>query len=206
MIEALTGTGLAASAGMNAYLPLLAVGLISRFTDVITVPPGWSWLENPWVLGILTVLLIVEFVADKVPAIDHFNDIVQTVVRPTSGGITFGAAASGETFTLSDPATFFQHGNWLPVVIGVVIALFFHGGKAATRAAVNVTTAGIGAPIASLIEDFVSIVLVLVAIFVPFLVIFLVAGMALFFFWAFRKWRRRREAKRARLAATAPTG
>ncbi|WP_222854185.1 DUF4126 domain-containing protein [Fodinicola acaciae] len=203
-MEALTGTGLAASSGMNAYLPLLAVGLLGRFTDVITVPPGWSWLENPWVLGILTVLLVIEFVADKVPAIDHVNDIIQTVVRPTSGGITFGAAASGETFTLADPSTFFQNGNWLPVVIGVVVALFFHGGKAVTRAAVNVTTAGVGAPVASLIEDFVSVVLVLVAIFVPVLVIFFIAVMALFFFWAFRRWRRRRAAKRARLAATVP--
>ena len=92
-MDFLTGTGLAASAGLNAYVPLLAVGLLDRFTSVVDLGPGYAWLSNGWVLAILGVLLLLEIVADKIPAIDSFNDMIQSIVRPTSGGIVFGSTA-----------------------------------------------------------------------------------------------------------------
>ena len=92
-MELLTGLGLATASGLNAYIPLLALGLLSRFTDLITLPHGWVWLENGWVMGIVAVLLVVEIVADKIPALDSVNDAIQTFVRPTSGGIVFGSGA-----------------------------------------------------------------------------------------------------------------
>ena len=55
----------------------------------IALPHGWSWLENGWVIAIVAVLLLVEIVADKVPALDSVNDAIQTFVRPTAGGIVF---------------------------------------------------------------------------------------------------------------------
>ena len=125
-VEFLTGAGLAASAGLNAYIPLLALGLLGRFTNVITLPAGSQWLENGWVLAILTGLLAVEFVADKIPVVDHVNDVVQTVVRPTAGGLAFGAGASSETVTVSDPGSFFSTNQWVPVAIGVLISLGVH--------------------------------------------------------------------------------
>ncbi|MFD0803989.1 DUF4126 domain-containing protein, partial [Streptomonospora algeriensis] len=97
MLEILTGTGLASAAGLNAYIPLLTVGLLARCTDVLPLGEGWQWLEHPAVLGVLGVLLTLEFAADKIPVVDSVNDVVQTVVRPTSGGITFGAGASSVT-------------------------------------------------------------------------------------------------------------
>ena len=68
-MELLTGFGLATAAGLNAYIPLLALGLLSRFTDLVTLPHGWAWLENGWVM-IVAALLAVEIVADKIPALD----------------------------------------------------------------------------------------------------------------------------------------
>ena len=59
MLEALTGTGLAASAGLNAYIPLLTMGLLARFSDLIDLPTGWQWLSNGWVIVILALLLCV---------------------------------------------------------------------------------------------------------------------------------------------------
>lgn len=91
-MELLTGFGLATAAGLNAYIPLLALGLLSRFTHLVSLPAGWSWLENGWVMAIVAVLLIVEVVADKIPALDSINDTIQTFVRPTAGGIVFGSA------------------------------------------------------------------------------------------------------------------
>jgi uncharacterized membrane protein len=69
-VELLTGLGLATASGLNAYIPLLALGLMSRFTDLITLPQGWVWLENGWVMAIVAVLLVIEVVADKIPALD----------------------------------------------------------------------------------------------------------------------------------------
>lgn len=45
-MELLTGLGLATAAGLNAYIPLLALGLLSRFTDLVSLPHGYGWLEN----------------------------------------------------------------------------------------------------------------------------------------------------------------
>jgi hypothetical protein len=195
VLEALTGTGLAASAGLNAYIPLLSMGLLTRYTDVITLPDEWQWLENPWVLGILAVLLTVEFVADKIPAVDHVNDVLQTVVRPTSGGLVFGAATSAETATVTDPAAFFSNNQWVPVVVGIMIALAIHGMKATVRAGVNAMTAGFGAPIISTAEDITSVTMSLVAILLPLLVLVFLVGFVFLFWWTLRRRRRRREAK-----------
>nr|WP_230415232.1 DUF4126 domain-containing protein [Micromonospora tarapacensis] len=199
VLEVLTGTGLAASAGLNAYIPLLITGLLARYTSVIDLPGGWQWLGNGWVLGILAVLLAVEVVADKVPVVDHVNDVVQTVVRPTAGGLAFGAGSASETVTVSDPDSFFAGGGqWLPVLVGVLIALGVHLLKSAARPVINATTAGLGAPVASTAEDATSVVMSLVAIILPVLVLVFLVGSVLFLPWLLR---RRAERRRERQAA-----
>lgn len=200
MLEALTGTGLAASAGLNAYIPLLTMGLLARYTELIHLPSSSQWLTNGWALAILTVLLAVEFVADKVPMIDHVNDVIQTVVRPTAGGLAFGAGAGSETVTVSDPGQFFSSNQWLPIAVGVVIAFGVHGIKSVARPVINATTAGFGAPVASTAEDATSIVMSLVAIILPVLVLLFLLGFAILLPWTLR---RRRERKREREAARA---
>ena len=193
MLEVLTGTGLAASAGLNAYIPLLTMGLLARYSDLMDLPAGWQWLSDGWVIGILAVLLAIEVVADKVPVVDHVNDVVQTVVRPTAGGLAFGAGSSSETVTVSDPGTFFSSHQWVPIAAGVVIALAVHGVKAAARPVVNATTAGVGAPVASTAEDFSSVVLSVLAIVLPVLVLL---GIGLLIVAAVLIVRRRREKRR----------
>jgi hypothetical protein len=193
VLEALTGTGLAASAGLNAYIPLLTMGLLARFTGLIDLPSGWDWLADGWVIGILAVLLAVEVVADKVPVVDHVNDVVQTVVRPTAGGLAFGAGSASQTVTVSDPASFFGSHQWVPIAAGVLIALGVHGMKAMTRPVVNATTAGVGAPVASTAEDFSSVILSVLAILVPILVLL---GIGLLIIAAVLLIRRRRQRRR----------
>ncbi|WP_433369578.1 DUF4126 domain-containing protein [Actinoplanes sp. CA-142083] len=192
MLEALTGTGLAASAGLNAYIPLMVMGLLARYTELIDLPSGWAWLGNGWVLTILGLLLAVEVVADKVPVVDHVNDVVQTVVRPTAGGLAFGAGSGAQTVTVSDPGSFFTSHQWVPVVAGVLIALGVHGVKAAARPVVNVSTAGFGAPVASTVEDIGSVLMSVLAILMPILVL---VGLGLLV-WAVVLIMRRRRRKR----------
>lgn len=192
VLEALTGTGLAASAGLNAYVPLLVMGLLDRFTGAVHLPGGWAWLSNGWVLLILAVLLSIEMVADKVPVVDHVNDVVQTVVRPTAGGLAFGAGSESRTVTVSDPGSFFASHQWVPVVAGILIAFCVHGVKATARPVVNVSTAGFGAPIVSTIEDFGSVAMSLLALLLPVLVLVGLLLMIWFAVWVVRRRRRRR--------------
>lgn len=192
MLEILTGTGLAFAAGLNAYIPLLLLGLGARFLDFVQLPSGWAWLENEWVLGILAVLLVIEFFADKIPAVDSVNDVIQTVVRPASGGIVFGSGSASETAAVSDPAAFFESNQWVPVVTGVVIALLVHGAKTAVRPALNVATFGLAAPVVSFFEDVSSVFLSLFAILIPVLVVVAIAGLVVLFVLVMRRYRRRR--------------
>ncbi|MEU7928786.1 DUF4126 domain-containing protein [Micromonospora sp. NPDC049801] len=200
MFEVLTGTGLAASAGLNAYIPLLVLGLLGRYTNLIDLPSGWTWLGNGWVIVILAVLLAVEMVADKVPVVDHVNDVVQTVVRPTAGGLAFGAGSSSETVTVSDPGSFFSSHQWVPVATGVLLAFGVHLLKSAARPVINATTAGFGAPVASTAEDATSVVMSLVAVILPVLVLAFLVGLVGFVYWFLR---RRSERRRERQAARA---
>lgn len=200
MLEVLTGSGLAASAGLNAYIPLLLMGLLARYTDLVDLPRAWQWLDNGWVVLILAVLLAVEVVADKVPVVDHVNDVVQTVVRPTAGGLAFGAGSSSQTVTVSNPDTFFSSHQWVPVLVGVLIALGVHLLKAAARPVINATTAGFGAPVASTAEDATSAVMSVVAILLPVLVLVFLLGLVAFLFWFVR---RRKDRRRERAAARA---
>jgi hypothetical protein len=188
-MELLTGFGLATAAGLNAYIPLLALGLLARFTDLVTLPHSWAWLENGWVMAIVAVLLAVEVVADKVPALDSVNDAIQTFVRPTAGGIVFGAGTASQTAAVADPGAFVTSGQWIPIAIGVVVALVMHLTKTAVRPVANVATAGVAAPVLSTIEDVTSVGLVFAAILLPVLVLVVLLLIA----WAaFTLWRRRR--------------
>jgi len=203
VLELLAGTGLAAAAGLNASIPLLLLGLAGRFIDVVTLPAGWAWLENEWVLGILGLLLVIEFIADKIPAVDTVNDWIQTIVRPSAGGIVFGTGASTETAAVTDPASFFESNQWVPIVIGIVIALAVHLLKAGARPALNALTFGLAAPVASVVEDFSSVVLSVLALLAPVLVVLALAGLIVGFVVLFRRTAARRRAKKAATASTA---
>lgn len=190
-MELLTGFGLATAAGLNAYIPLLALGLLSRFTDLVTLPAGWAWLENGWVLLIVGLLLTVEVVADKVPALDSVNDTVQTLVRPTAGGIVFGSGTAAQTAAVTDPGAFASSGQWIGVVIGIVTALVVSLTKSAVRPVANIGSAGMAAPVLSTAEDVTSAGLVFVSLLMPVLVLVALAALAVAVVAVCRRRRRR---------------
>lgn len=92
----LTGIGLASAAGLNAYIPLLIAGLLAHF-EVFTLAPPYDVLASTPALVILAVLLAVEVLADKIPAVDSINDVVQTLMRPASGAVLFAAAFGADS-------------------------------------------------------------------------------------------------------------
>ena len=176
-MEVLTGAGLASAAGLNAWVPLVLVGVLARFTDLVPLPAGWEWLTDPWALGLFTALLVVEVAADKVPGLDHLNDVLQTAVRPAAGGIVVGAG-TGSSVLVQDPSTWVASDDWVPLALGAALALGVHLLKAGARLALNAVTAGVGAPFASTAEDAASVLLVLVALLAPLLVVVVLAALA----------------------------
>lgn len=197
MIAALTGTGLAAAAGLNAYIPFLLVALVSRFTDVLDLPAQYAWIESGWAIAICAVLLASEMVLDKIALVDHLNDLVATLIRPTVGGLIFAATTAAEQV---DESTWMQDNPWVGIAIGVLVAGIVHTGKAVTRPAVNVSTLGVGTPVVSAVEDGASIAISLVAIFLPVLVVVALVLLVWAMIIVWRRVRRRRKARRGSLA------
>ena len=189
MIESITAVftafGLSTSAGLNAYLPLLIVALTAKYTDLITLQPPFDALTNPWVIAVLVVLLIIELVADKVPLVDHANDVIQTIIRPAAGAILF----AGTSNAVSDIHPVFA------MALGIISAGGVHATKATIRPVVTATTGGLGNPVVSVAEDILAFVVSVMSILVPILTfIAMVVSGALLWRW----WRKR---KRDKLAA-----
>jgi hypothetical protein len=182
VIDVLSAFGLAAATGLNAYLPLLIVGLLARYTDLITLRPPFNALENAWVLGVLGVLLLIEMTVDKIPAADTVNDVIQTVVRPAAGAVIFAASAS--VITDVHPT--------VAIICGLLAAFSVHAVKATARPVVTTTTAGVGNPIVSVTEDVVAGVTTFVAILLPAVGAVIFIGLVGFAAWLL--FRRRRPA------------
>lgn len=191
-MELLTAAGLSSAAGLNAYIPLLVLGLLNRFTSWVALPEGWGWLSNGWALGILAVLLLIEVVADKVPVLDSVNDALQTVVRPASGGLVFASGVGAQTVAVADPGNTFGTATWVPLLIGAGIALVFHLLKSGARPLLNLGTAGVAAPVASTAEDGAALGLSLLAVVLPVLVLLAAAALAVLLFVGVRRLRPRR--------------
>lgn len=182
-MELLTGIftafGLSASAGLNAYIPLLIVGLLGHYTDLIKLNSPWDTLASPWIILMLCVLVIIEMLADKVPAVNHINDLIQTFIRPAAGAVAF--AASANVVTDVSPV--------LALAAGLLVAGTVHVAKAgALRPMVTATTGGAGNIPVSIAEDIVSTVLSIVAIILPILIGTLLVVLAAFIiYWLYKR-------------------
>ena len=193
MLVALTGIGLSAAAGLNAYIPFLVVALLARLTDVVVLPEPLVWMESWWAIGIGAVLLLTDVVLDKVPVVDSLNDLVQSVVRPATGGVVAAATTAAEGI---EGSTWVSERPWVPVAAGVLVAALVHSGKAAVRPVVNATTGGVGGPVVSAAEDGVSVGLSLVAVFLPLLVLVVLGVLVTAFVLLLRRRRRRARSPR----------
>jgi hypothetical protein len=177
--------GLSASAGLNAYIPLLVVGVIAHYTNWIKLNQPYDLLANPWILILVGVLLIIEMLADKIPAVNHINDIIQTIFRPAAGAIVF--AASTNAVTGIHPV--------LALACGLLVAGSVHTVKSvAVRPAITATTGGTANVPVSIAEDVIATVLSILSIIIPILVgVVLVVLVSLIIWWIWRRTARKHQ-------------
>jgi len=177
----LTSAGLGLGAGINAYATLLVFGIVARWQPALFHDDLARFFATTPVLIVVGILYLIEFVADKVPTVDHVWDIIHTLIRPVAGALVAWAAVSDRI----------PHGAViLAAVIAGGAALGSHATKATVRGASTLTTAGLGNPVLSLIEDAFAFVNAAIAIFLPWLVILTLIVATLFFVFVYRRLRR----------------
>jgi uncharacterized membrane protein HdeD (DUF308 family) len=152
---------LASASGINAYAALLALGLSVKFDLVPLSGKITDFFGQDWVLVLLGLLYLLEFFADKIPAVDHVWDLIHTFIRPVAGAVVAVAivTGSGEGWVV------------LAALIGGVTSLLFHTAKSASRVAVNTGSAGTLGWVVSLAEDFLAIMAAIIALFWPMLAV-----------------------------------
>lgn len=176
----LTSAGLGLGAGINAYATLLVFGLVSRWQPAIFHDELARFFATTPVLIVLSILFLVEFVADKVPTVDHVWDVIHTVIRPLAGALVAWAAVSDRI----------PHGAViLAAVIAGGAALGSHATKATLRGASTLMTGGLGNPVLSLLEDAFAFANALIAIFLPWLVIVTIVVISMLFIVLYRRVR-----------------
>ncbi|HEU4934370.1 MAG TPA: DUF4126 domain-containing protein [Pyrinomonadaceae bacterium] len=153
--------------GINLYAAVATLGLLGRFAH-LQLPGELEVLTSWWVIGIAVVLYVIEFVADKVPYVDSTWDVVHTFIRVPAGAV-LAASAFGD---------FDRSIQVIALLLGGGLALSSHGTKAATRAMLNASPEPVSNWVASIAEDIVAVLSVVVSVFVPVL-IFIIVGAGL---------------------------
>lgn len=181
------GVGLAACAGLRAFLPLLVAGIAARM-EWVAVSDGWAWLGSWPALTIFAAAVVFELLADKIPLVDHALDGVETVVKPLAGAALMATV-------VADWTPMYATVIW--ILVGGSLAGLVHGAKAQLRLASTGLTGGLANPVLSVIEEGVALVGSLLALFIPLLVA-VVALMALAGAWVvLRRWRHRQRQRHA---------
>jgi hypothetical protein len=181
MLGWLTGFGLAAASGLNAYVPLLVAGLLARHTNLLHLHAPYDKLTHPVVLVLLAIVAVLDFFGDKVPVADHFLHALGIAVHPAAG-VVVSLAANSDTGEVNMTAA---------AVFGFLVAGAGHLTRAAFRPLVTATTGGLGTCVVSLIEDVIALVLALLAVIVPILAfVVIVIGTVLMGRQIRRAWRR----------------
>ena len=185
MFELLTGLGLALPAGLNAYIPLLAIAIADRYFGLIHLNSPYDVIASPGGIALIVVLLMVELLADKIPVIDHVNDLINTVIRPAAGATLMMASTDAVSYINPVVAMF----------LGLIVAGSVHTVKAGIRPVVTASTGGVGNPIVSAGEDGLAIGISVIALVAPLLILFVLAAQAALIVYLLRERRRHRLAR-----------
>ena len=181
LLHACMGIGLAACAGLRAFLPLFVVGLAGRF-ELVPLSESFEWLASWPALVVFGVAVVTEILGDKFPVVDHLLDSLQTFVKPIAGALV--------------TATVVQ--DWAPLYITLVLIVMggstagvVHLTKSKLRFVSTATTGGVGNPVLSTSEDGVALAGVVGSIAVPPLTILLLLAAAVLAWVTIRRFRQR---------------
>ena len=168
--------GAAWLSGVNLYATVVTLGLLQRF-NLVSLPGELGIVANPWVIGVAGGLYVVEFVADKIPAVDSVWDAIHTFIRVPAGAILAATA-----FADFDPTV-----RILALLVGGGVALSSHGTKAATRLAANTSPEPVSNIALSLAEDVVTVGSTVLMVFHPIVILVIVVIFVILAIWLIPK-------------------
>jgi hypothetical protein len=175
-MEWLTTLGMAMGSawlsGINLYATVLTLGLMQRFAGV-TLPGSMNAVGSWWVIGVAGALYLVEFFADKIPAVDSAWDAIHTFIRVPAGAILAASA-----FASFDPMI-----TTIAMLVGGGVALGSHGTKAATRLAANTSPEPVSNIGLSLAEDVITFGSAVLMVFHPVVILVVVIIFLLIAVW-----------------------
>jgi hypothetical protein len=132
--------------GINLYATVFMLGLLQRF-NMAHLPGDMSYVAHTWVLVLSGALFGVQFIADKIPAVDSAWDMVHTFIR-----VPAGAVLAATAFAHFDPSV-----RLAAMLLGGGIALSSHSVKTATRLAANTSPEPFSNTALSLAGDAVTV-------------------------------------------------
>ncbi len=191
-MEYLLAIGLGIATGTNAYLPMLVVGALAKWTPLVHLPDQWQWLSADWTLIILATLVVGEFVAARIPGFATWNDILQTAVRPTSAGLTVVSTTAGGAGVVTDWDQWWASGGWVPVVLAIAVSLTVHLLKLVFRAGIDAVSGGLATPVVAWVDDTTSLGFSVAALLAPLFVPVLIAVIAATTWWMMHRRRTRK--------------
>lgn len=177
LLSVALGIGLAAAVGLRVFLPLLVVA-IAAWAGKIPLTDSFQWLGTwPAVLA-LAVATVAEIAAYYLPGVDHLLDVIATPVALVAGSV-----AAAAVMTDLPPLV-----KWTTAIIaGGGAAGLTQGLSSLIRLKSTATTGGLGNPIVATGELGGSLLLSLLAIFMPVLAL---VAVVLFLWIAVRVARR----------------
>lgn len=168
------------ASGLNLYATTLVLGSLGAF-GVVDLPTDLEVLETPPVLITASVLYALEFFADKIPGIDSLNDTLHTFIRIPAGALL----AMG---SVSDVAESWQ--VVAALILGGVVSAGTHAAKMGSRAIINTSPEPFSNWFASIFEDVIVVIGLLLALFSPTVFLIWMVMFGLFLMWVLPKlWR-----------------
>lgn len=164
--------GSAWMSGVNLYATVVTLGVLQRF-HLVTLPGDLGMVGEWWVIAIAGALYLIEFVADKIPAVDSVWDAIHTFIRVPAGAVLAASAF----------ADFAPSVRIVALLVGGSVALSSHGTKAATRLAANTSPEPVSNVALSLAEDVVTVGSVVLMVFHPVVILVLVLMFLLVAIW-----------------------
>jgi hypothetical protein len=171
-----TAMGSAWLSGINLYATVVTLGILERF-HLVKLPGGLTMLGEWWVIGLAGILYAIEFIADKIPAIDTAWDAIHTFIR-----VPAGAVLAASAFAEFDPAVKIG-----AMIMGGGIALSSHGTKAATRLAANTSPEPFSNIALSLGEDALAFGSAILMAFYPVAILIVVVIFLIVALWLLPK-------------------
>lgn len=157
LLTILMGVGLSAASGFRIFVPFLIISIAS-LSGNLTLANSFSWIGTVPALITFSIAAILEIVGYYVPWVDNILDTIASPAAVIAGIILMASVVLGMSPLF----------KWtLAIIAGGGIAATIQALTGVTRITSTATTAGLGNPILSSVELGSSVILGVIAIFLP---------------------------------------